>query len=1500
VTVRVAAWLAGALATGAAAAHAVGFAASGRTAALAVYVAWTLAALAPLVVSALAARRVLDRTVRRAWAIGVVAGLAWLASALYRFVDGSVPSAADVFLVLFALVSIGGVAVRAPSRAVFWLFTLDALPLVGAAVVVVALAQGDLAGISPLSQATAVVIGTLYVFLALVSLQLLALQTNRRRITPEAALYAVGIALLAAAALFWPAPAAARDAAAGHWSDPLWSTGLVVLAIFGVLRCARPDRHIGARQPTGQSGVRAVAPALAVVVLVVARATAGGSYDVLLETAVAVSIGALIARFALVRHERRGLLAALSAERRKLESEQALLAEAELRYRTLVEQLPLVSYINGADGSVPVIFISPQIEAITGYRVEEMLADPGFFPRILHPEDSVRVLAEHAHAFATGEPLETEYRIITRDGRAVWFQDEGRITTDKSGARILHGFLLDVTDKIEAEKELQRVGDRLSTIIDNIPGAVYRCRLDADWTMELVTPAIEEITGYPASDFVENVRSYASVIHPDDRARVDSGIREALDGDRPFVLEYRIVDRNGAVRWVHERGQGVVNPAGAVEWLDGAILDVTDRREIEEALRETEERFRTMADSAPTLIWMTDTDGRPSFHNKGWLDFTGRSTSEEIAAPYSIVHPDDREGAREAWERAYAAGRGYEIEYRMRRADGAYRWILDRVVPRTLPNGEFAGHTGVAVDITDRRRMERELREARDTLSALIEASPVPTVAFDRDGHVTLWNPAAEATFGWTAEEAVGRFNPLAPGEERASFVEILEANREGKISRNVEVRRRRKDGSPIEVAASSAPLRDAGGEVVGMVSLLADVTAQKQAEQELRASEERFRAYFEHASIGMALTATDGTFIRVNAALADMLGYAVEELLGRTFLSVTHPEDIAQNLELIDALLAGEQPSVELEKRYVRRDGTAVWALMTSSLIRNARGEPELLVTQIQDISARKDAEQRHLEAESRYRTLVEQLPLAVYIDALNAESSAIYMSPQVESMLGYPVTEWLADGGMFPRLLHPDDRARVLDEVGRDASRDERFDAEYRLIAQDGRTVWIRDEAVTIRDEDGDPLYAQGYMLDITERKETEERLRAAEERYRRLVEELPAVVYTAEAGTEGRWLYVSPQIEAILGVSAAEWVEHEGPFAAHVHPDDIDRIVREEDEQLRRGDAYFAEYRMLARGGRTVWVQDQATVVRGDDGAALYMRGFLLDITERKQAQEALRRTEAELERLLEAERGARADAEGAHAELAAQNERLRELDRLKDEFVALVSHELRTPLTSIHGYLELVLEGEAGDLTDDQARFLGVVDRNAQRLQRLVGDLLFVAQVDAGRLSLQHTRVNLSALAVECVEAATPTAGDKGIRLELSADEIPPVWADRARIGQLLDNLVSNALKFTPDGGRVEVKVSRRNGSALVEVVDTGMGIPEEEQEHLFERFFRTSGATSRAIQGTGLGLAITKAIAEGHGGSVMVESSEGAGTTFRVELPFTPVPENGDPRSGVAS
>jgi signal transduction histidine kinase len=236
------------------------------------------------------------------------------------------------------------------------------------------------------------------------------------------------------------------------------------------------------------------------------------------------------------------------------------------------------------------------------------------------------------------------------------------------------------------------------------------------------------------------------------------------------------------------------------------------------------------------------------------------------------------------------------------------------------------------------------------------------------------------------------------------------------------------------------------------------------------------------------------------------------------------------------------------------------------------------------------------------------------------------------------------------------------------------------------------------------------------------------------------------------------------------------------------------------------------------------------------------------------------------------------------LREQNKRLRELDTMKDQFVSTVSHELRTPLSAIVGYLELVLTGEVGPVPDDQRRFLEIVNRNCARLNRLVDDILFIAHVDAGRLSVEREWVELDRLAEESVETARGAATGKEIDFRFSGDEgLPRVWADPTRLTQLFDNLLSNAVKFTPAGGTIWFTTGRRGEMAHVEVRDTGVGIPEGELGSLFERFFRAS--TGVFAPGTGLGLSIVKSIVEVHGGTIYIESEEGVGTAFLIELPL---------------
>jgi signal transduction histidine kinase len=248
----------------------------------------------------------------------------------------------------------------------------------------------------------------------------------------------------------------------------------------------------------------------------------------------------------------------------------------------------------------------------------------------------------------------------------------------------------------------------------------------------------------------------------------------------------------------------------------------------------------------------------------------------------------------------------------------------------------------------------------------------------------------------------------------------------------------------------------------------------------------------------------------------------------------------------------------------------------------------------------------------------------------------------------------------------------------------------------------------------------------------------------------------------------------------------------------------------------------------------------------------------------------------------ERKARRDADATRALIEEQNAQLVELDVLKDELLSSVSHELRTPLTSISGYVELLLE-EAQDAKE--RNHLEIVQRNTARLLALVSDLLFAARLQSGHFELQLAPVDLRALVDDATEAARPHADAAQVRLRVQlGDDVPPVDGERDRLAQLLDNLVSNAIKFTPAGGEVQVALGTQNGEVRLQVSDTGIGLGEEEVAQLFNRFYRASSAMNAQVPGTGLGLYIAKAIVDAHGGRISVESVPGKGTTFLVELP----------------
>ena len=560
-----------------------------------------------------------------------------------------------------------------------------------------------------------------------------------------------------------------------------------------------------------------------------------------------------------------------------------------------------------------------------------------------------------------------------------------------------------------------------------------------------------------------------------------------------------------------------------------------------------------------------------------------------------------------------------------------------------------------------------------------------------------------------------------------------------------------------------------------------------------------------------------------------------------------------------------GTERIVELTARHLTQDGETFFCAF------------------LRDLTELEHSQAAVAGTEARFRLLAQLAPVGIMQS--DARGRAVFVNDRWCAITGVrpkdaPGTDWLD-------LVHPDDRDRVARDLAAAASKGERR-TECRLRSSDGGGIWVQASAVALQAGGDAPSGFLATLTDISDvkRAATEpERLLAAEqaarlsladqtERLNCLIENaIPGVLVTDE---QGRITHLNQSFATMFGIEAPD------PLVGTAAEDMVRRIkgvFADPDEFVRRtakaarARQPVAGEQMTAADGRTLECDYWPVVVGGRYRGDLWLAW---DMTDRKQLEE--RR-----EQLLEAELAARRSAELSQRQLEMQNEKLRELDEAKTVFLATVSHELRTPLTSIVSFSEL-MRAETQALTPDGAQFLDIIERNAHRLLRLVGDLLLLSRLESGTVPLELAPVSVPELAAEAARAASARAAKHGVTVHFSADEGPLIQADRTRLAQVLDNLIVNAVKFSRPNGLVRVDVIWADGGWRIDVADNGIGIPPEEIGQLFGRFVRASNARTAGLPGTGLGLSIVKAITELHGGRVTVDSTLGHGTTFSVYLP----------------
>ncbi|OOG37210.1 PAS domain S-box protein [Polaromonas sp. A23] len=607
---------------------------------------------------------------------------------------------------------------------------------------------------------------------------------------------------------------------------------------------------------------------------------------------------------------------------------------------------------------------------------------------------------------------------------------------------------------------------------------------------------------------------------------------------------------------------------------------------------------------------------------------------------------------------------------------------------------------------------------------------------------------------------------------------------------------------------------------------------------------DQHFSSAFENAAIGMAVLALDSHRLRVNQAFSDMLGYSKAELLTTAVFDVTHPEDLAEDLLQRERALAGEIETYQREKRYLHKSGHIVWAHLTCSLVRGADGTPLHFISQMQDITERKRAEQILREGEERFRALVELSN--DWFWEQDEHFRFVQISGDVADMAS--VTSAQSIGKLRWELAHVGMDDSVWAAHKALLERHEAFrDFEVTRLDSKGEVRYLSISGVPIFDASGRFTGYRGTGRDTTALRRSTDNLRASERLLHEITDTIPALV--AYVDSEQRCRFHNRAYQDAFGLTSEQLL---GKTMRELMGDEYyEKTLRSKVEEVLAGyPVVYERKQRVARGGRRHFVVNYFPRYGDDDdeGKVIGFYSLATDITE------------------------------------------LKRIDQLKNEFVSTVSHELRTPLTSIRGSLGLIAGGVAGKLPDAVQSLVGIAKSNCERLIRLINDILDIEKIESGKMKLELQPVPLVPLITQAVAANEGFALATGVRLALHCeDENMHVNVEPDRLTQVVTNLLSNALKFSPADGTVDVHVKRQGLGVRVEIHDHGPGIPEEFRGRIFQKFSQADSSDTRQKSGTGLGLNISRAIVERMDGSIGFETESGKGTTFFFELPEWKLP-----------
>lgn len=1111
-------------------------------------------------------------------------------------------------------------------------------------------------------------------------------------------------------------------------------------------------------------------------------------------------------------------------------------------------------------------------DAAAGLQIEEFL-------RAIHPDDKPQVTEAITKAIDTRADYTAEFRVRGSDHLERWVVARGRVEYDSQGNPVaLPGALADITERKQIEAALQQkmqeaeAGQQiLNALMEYIPEGITIAEAP-DVIIRQVSRYGQRLTGRP-TDTLNGIPFEAhpeawQVFYPD-------GKTLAAAASLPLT---RAVQQGEIVtneEWIIRKPDGqpvvILCNAGPIRNSDGAITggilawrDISDLKQVELERQRSEAILQSFIAASPIALALFDRDLKFLYVNEALASLNDLPINAHLGGSLEAVLPHMAEQFAPMLRQITVTQEPVlNLEFNGEIRPGVWRSTIANHYPVCLPGGEVIGVGVAIVDVSALTQAQQHLRESEERFRTLADNISQFAWMTDATGWIFWYNQRWFDYTGASFEEMQGW------GWQQVHHPDHVERV-VGKFKASIQAGQpwedtfplRCKDGQYRWFLSRAIPVHDDQGQVVRWFGTNTDITELRRTELALQQTTERLNVALKSAPITLFYQDTDLRYTWIYKPSPNLTG---EEVLGRRDEDLLDSESAAELIRLKQQVL---DTGVGLrEEVKIARSGQTRYYDLTIDPVWDEHNITVGVACAAVDISDRvqlaleRQRALAELEAnEARLRGFVEaNLVGIIYGDIYGGISEA---NDEFLNMLGYSRSHlqtgrlrWL---DITPPEYLPLDELALAEAQERGACTP--YEKEY--LRQDGSRVPVLLGYSLINADEGKTV---AFVLDLSDLKQTEEQLRQSEDRLR-------IALKSAQLGTWD-WDLNTNQLtwdegcKAMFGLSptAHESVE---VFFATLHPDDQERVRQLMQAALMPGSDgdYEAEYRTIGIEDRVErWIRAVGQVYFGPGSCPLRFVGVVLDISQQKQI-------EVRREALLQREQAAREAAESAN--------------RIKDEFLAILSHELRSPLNPILGWASL-LQTKRLD-ADRTARALATIERNAKLQAQLIDDILDVARILRGKLKLERTLVNPAFVIEAAIETVQAAATEKTVSIHTDLQEVGQIRGDLGRLQQIIWNLLTNAVKFTPTGGRINVSLVRVEHWAQIQVADTGMGIRADFLPYIFDSFRQEDTSITRQFGGLGLGLAIVRYLVEAHGGTIAADSSgEGQGAVFTVNLPLLP-------------